>query len=72
MYPALQLLHAGAPTTLKVPGGHIAAAGVGDVDAGGHAYPALQLVHTLEPATLNVPARHAATVALGAPDTGHA
>ena len=56
VYPALQLLHAVAPDTLKRPAAQIAAAGVADVDPAGHAYPASQLVHDVAPDSEYLPA----------------
>jgi hypothetical protein len=67
------LVHAVAPDTLNLPAGQIAAAGVADVEAAGHAYPAVQLLHAVAPATLKRPAAHIA--AAGVADVepaGHA
>jgi hypothetical protein len=65
------LLHDVAPAPLNVPEGHIAVAGVADVDPAEHAYPALQLLHVTAPPLLNVPPEHSTTVLLVAPETGH-
>jgi hypothetical protein len=52
------LLQLVAPDTLNLPAEHMAAAGVDDVDAAGHAYPALQLLQLMSPDRANLPAGH--------------